>query len=446
MEAEIICQGFETSIAMYNIIYGRLIADGDSATYAKILARNPYPNHTVQKIECRNHLLRNMCNKLRAVTKETKYPLAYRKLLSEVKIMTIRKVVIATIRKYKSEKEKPETITSFRNEVQNSIYHAFGNHEKCKDYYCSKDKSLQSNIEIENTTIWFRIKMIIQSVLSKSRSMLEDVDTNTVECFNSVVAKIVGGKRINYSLRRGYRARCSAAVLSFNNPHPRHTLHKKILGQSPRSMLKKFEEQRLKKRRINKAKPHRKNRTQNKENMIVQHDYGTQSTTPDMASDELVRAKEEFLENLKKVTLDKDKIQKSTIDQRESSDWLDLRKNMLTASNFGVVVKRRESSSKAKLVQNILYKSNLSNVTAIAHGVDNEKLALQQLAIQEAVTINPCGLFVDYDYPFIGATPDGLIGQDTIVEIKCPLSAFKNGVENAIRENKIQIWRYNKKK
>ena len=210
-------------------------------------------------------------------------------------------------------------------------------------------------------------------------------------------------------------------------------------------MLNKFEEQRLKKRLTNKAKPHRKNRTRNKENVVVQHDYGTQSTTPDMLPDELDRAKELFLENLKKITLDKDKIQQSTIEQRESSEWLDLRKNMLTASNFGVVVKRRESSSKAKLVQNILYKSNLSNVTAIAHGVDNEQLALQQLAIQENVTINPCGLFVDHEYPFIGATPDGLIGQDTIVEIKCPLVAFKNGLENAIRENKIQIWRYHKK-
>lgn len=32
VDSEIICQGFETSLAMYNLIYGRLIADGDSAT------------------------------------------------------------------------------------------------------------------------------------------------------------------------------------------------------------------------------------------------------------------------------------------------------------------------------------------------------------------------------------------------------------------------------
>ncbi|CAB3237973.1 unnamed protein product [Arctia plantaginis] len=37
MEAEIIAEGFRKSVEMYNIIYGRLIADGDSSTYSKIL-------------------------------------------------------------------------------------------------------------------------------------------------------------------------------------------------------------------------------------------------------------------------------------------------------------------------------------------------------------------------------------------------------------------------
>lgn len=445
MESEIVCQGFESSVAMYNVIYGRLIADGDSATYAKILARDPYPTYTVQKIECRNHLLRNMCNKLRAMTKDTKYALAHRKTLTEIKIMSIRKVVVASVKPFKSGKDKPEAVANFRKEVQNSIYHAFGNHENCKDFYCSKEKTIQSNMEIKNTTFWFRILTILQSLTAKSRSMLEDVDTNAVERFNSVIAKVVGGKRINFSLRRGYRARCNAAVVSFNNDHPRHLLHKKILGRSPRSLLKNFEERRLKKKILNKTKPHKKNRMLKRDN-TVQHDYGTQSTTPDLTADELNRAKESFLQNLSLLTSDKEKIQLSTINQRDSDDWIELRKNMITASNFGLVVKRRENTSKAKLVENILYKSNLSHIAAIAHGVDNEHLALQQLAIQENVTIRPCGLFVDPEYPFIGASPDGLIDQDSIVEIKCPIVAFKNGLEESIKKNKIQIWKYNKKK
>lgn len=444
MEAEIICQGFEKSIETHNIMYGRMIADGDSSTYAKILASNPYPNYTVQKIECRNHVMRNMCNKLRALYKETKYPLEFRKTLTDIKIMSIRKVIIASIQKYKLKKDIPEEMTSFRNEIQNSIYHAYGNHEHCKDYYCSKEKTAQTIMEIESNIFWLRIKTIVGSVLSKWRSLIEDVDTNVVERFNSIVAKFVGGKRINFSLRRGYSARCSAAVVSFNNPHPNHTLQKKILGKSPRSILKSIEERRLVKRKRNLDNPHKKNRSFKKDRK-VQHDYGAQSSAPDMPPEELERAKELFLQNLSELTSNKDKIQQSTINQRDSESWLEIRKNMITASNFGIVIKRRENSSKAKLVENILYKSNLGNIAAIAHGVENEQLALKQLALQEKVIIEPCGLYVDHEYPYVGATPDGLIGHDTIVEVKCPIVAFKNGLENAIAQNKIQIWKYDNK-
>lgn len=70
MESAIICEGFKESMNMYGLIYGRLVADGDSSTYSKILAADPYPGLTVvAKIECRNHLLRNMCNKLRSLGK-----------------------------------------------------------------------------------------------------------------------------------------------------------------------------------------------------------------------------------------------------------------------------------------------------------------------------------------------------------------------------------------
>lgn len=92
----------------------------------------------------------------------------------------MRKVIIASIRKYKREKEKPEAITGFRHDVQNSIYPAFGNHIKCKDFCFSKEKTIQSTIEIETTTFWFRLQTIYRSVISKSRSLLEDVDTNVV--------------------------------------------------------------------------------------------------------------------------------------------------------------------------------------------------------------------------------------------------------------------------
>lgn len=37
-----------------------------------------------------------------------------------------------------------------------------------------------------------------------------------------------------------------------------------------------------------------------------------------------------------------------------------------------------------------------------------------------------CGFFISAEYPFLGASPDGLLGEDTIIEIKCPYSSRKS--------------------
>lgn len=34
--------------------------------------------------------------------------------------------------------------------------------------------------------------------------------------------------------------------------------------------------------------------------------------------------------------------------------------------------------------------------------------------------VKKCGLFVFVKYPFLGATPDGLVGNEAIVEVKYP--------------------------
>ena len=55
------------------MIYKTLIADGDSNVYQSIKNNNPYREQmiTVKKIECTNHLLRNLCKKLKIVAETT---------------------------------------------------------------------------------------------------------------------------------------------------------------------------------------------------------------------------------------------------------------------------------------------------------------------------------------------------------------------------------------
>lgn len=48
------------------------------------------------------------------------------------------------------------------------------------------------------------------------------------------------------------------------------------------------------------------------------------------------------------------------------------------------------------------------------------------------------GLFVDPTLPYLAASPDGLIGDNSIIEIKCPFSIRDFTPENAYKENKIK--------
>lgn len=448
MEADIICEGFKASKEMYGIIYARMVGDGDSSTYAKILGAKPYDNHIVEKIECRNHILRNLCNKLRSVAKDTKYSLAHRKTLTNEKVMSMRKVIVKSIKHHKhSSISKNVSITLLHNDIVNSIAHAYGDHRLCSEYNCTKEKNYFTERimkQVQNSTFLFRVKAIIATAANKARSLIEDVDTNAVERFNSIIAKFVGGKRINFASRRGYQGRCAAAVVSYNNETAISSVQKSILGRSPRGKVKEVERRRSLKRKRNQAHPTKKIRKIN-EKTSLQHDYGPKSLAPDMTSEQMEIAKVLFLDNLKDLTADRASIERNTILQRDSSEWMEIRKKLITASNFGPVCKRQMSRSTAPLVKNILYKKNLAHVSSVAHGTEHEKQALQQMEKQEAIKIEPCGLFIDQNYSFIGATPDGLVGENSIVEIKCPISAFKKGIDAAIKENKIQLYKFDKK-
>lgn len=84
--------------------------------------------------------------------------------------------------------------------------------------------------------------------------------------------------------------------------------------------------------------------------------------------------------------------------------------------------KRRDTTSCGSLVRKILCPPNLRS-NAVEWGKKNESTVRRQLAEVLNIQIDDCGLFIDTEISYLAATPDGLIGDDTIVEIKCPYSA-----------------------
>jgi hypothetical protein len=45
-----------------------------------------------------------------------------------------------------------------------------------------------------------------------SRSPMHNVDSNVVESLNGIIAKLIGGKRVNFVINRSYQDRVSTAT------------------------------------------------------------------------------------------------------------------------------------------------------------------------------------------------------------------------------------------
>ena len=74
------------------------------------------------------------------------------------------------------------------------------------------------------------------------------------------------------------------------------------------------------------------------------------------------------------------------------------------------------------------------------YGIFHEKDDIIYLEENLKMKIHPCGLFVSEHLPYLGATPDGIIYEDGIVEIKCQSSCQQLSPEEAIISRKFNFW------
>lgn len=188
MESESILEGFKSSESMYGIRYATLIADGDSSTYKKILEARPYKSLTVEKIECRNHLLRNFSNKLKSLTTDTRFPLKFRKEITK-NILRLRTAITKAIEYRKESTDNLGLATQLlKKDIDNSIRHVFGDHKDCASYFCKQDLS-ETNLYNDLKKVpelLTRLNCIISSISNHSRSLIKNLDSNIVEQINSM--------------------------------------------------------------------------------------------------------------------------------------------------------------------------------------------------------------------------------------------------------------------
>lgn len=440
MESAIILELFQTSVSKYKLIYKTLISDGDSSVHQLIIDHNVYATHDVivDRVNCVNHLLRRLSTNLQNILKlsQLKKQVNLKQVITEAEQRSA-KAIRAAVRHLNSTKDSHQIkIVRMREDLENIPFHAFGQHKNCNQYYCD-NKPETNNVEtMVRLNIWNIVYGYYSRCISVPEDFLMNASNNPAECINNVIASKIGGKRTDPCKLGGYNIRVAFAVIQFNSKAAVSNIYAAWGKDIPERILA-LEEKRKKKVEYNNRQYHEKGyRSRYCKNKYDGPDcyYGPSAgiAISPKQYDSLLNNHKERLAQLMDQRV---QIERDTVDQAKSEKWHVTRRLLLTASNFKDVCKSQIDKTKNDVVRKILYQSHNNMHPAMLYGRNNESNALDRLEEHLKILIEPCGLFIDDTILGLGASPDGLIGQEGIVEIKCPytlkdtepLEAIKKG-------------------
>ena len=266
-----------------------------------------------------------------------------------------------------------------------------------------------------------------------SESLLHKVSNNKAERLNSLICHGNNGKRSNYSLRSQYSTRVAAQVLQYNTQAALSELFK-VMDKKVPFILEDVEKKRQLKllqtqerRRLNGRRKKRSFSTKNSSKF-----YGLHHNDADISNQEMKKRRENLIDRLKENKKNRLKIQEETVKQNESHSWKALRKIMLTSLHFETACTWSTRVSCGNQVKKILYPAVNDECKAVIYGLQQEKIAKEKIIQERNIEITSCGLFIDEKHACLGSSPDGIIDDDWILEIKCPYSAANVSAEEAM--------------
>lgn len=118
---------------------------------------------------------------------------------------------------------------------------------------------------------------------------------------------------------------------------------------------------------------------------------------------------------------ERDRIEQITIGQSNNKHWRYERSLRLNSSDFFKICTRQDPSF---LIRTLFNTKDLSNVPAIRHVRFYEIFAIRELEKNLGIVTKECGTFVSDLHSYLAASPDRIICDEKLVEVKCPFSAF----------------------
>ena len=109
---------------------------------------------------------------------------------------------------------------------------------------------------------------------------------------------------------------------------------------------------------------------------------------------------------------------------QRSEEWFKNRKGRITGSNVGAILGLSPYTSRVDVMRRMCIEwqgleSEFQGNIATRYGEFHEQLALKDFSYQ-FYKVTECGFIQHPTLEWLGASPDGLINDDGILEIKCP--------------------------
>ncbi|KAG8234222.1 hypothetical protein J437_LFUL011685 [Ladona fulva] len=187
VEADIMTEGFKAR-------------DGDSSIMQRLSREMHGADLPVQKVECMNHLLRKYIRRLRDTARKPENSQGAVPILLRKKRLRVAASAAVAYRRATANSDK---IKLLEEDIRKGTNLVFGDHKWCAEYFCKGPKEEEENLvpQMRSCGLWEDITYANSLLTSHSPSLIQNVTNNVAESFNSLVAKYIEGKRINYCLR-----------------------------------------------------------------------------------------------------------------------------------------------------------------------------------------------------------------------------------------------------
>lgn len=94
----------------------------------------------------------------------------------------------------------------------------------------------------------------------------------------------------------------------------------------------------------------------------------------------------------------------------------------ITASKFGEICKATNKKDFKSLARSMTTYSNVRSAPLL-HGSKYETSAINKYESMTGNKARKCGLFISQIHPMIAASPDGIVNDNILIEVKCPYAA-----------------------